>query len=183
MRTRDRHTTRIVAAGLATAAGLALAGCGAEEEPEAGTDVEDVVEGEVVETTAPGEDAEAVAEPGAPYIGPYNREFYDEAETTYAGQEVTLTGEVEEVFSTDSPTAITISDPNDLELGDLLVISETAMADLEQDQVVEVVGTVQADFQLTQVETELALDLEDEWFQDFEGDPYIEATEIRMEGT
>ena len=80
-----------------------------------------------------------------------------------------------------SPTAITISDPNDLELGDLLVISETAMADLEQDQVVEVVGTVQADFQLTQVETELALDLEDEWFQDFEGDPYIEATGINMD--
>lgn len=183
MRTRDRNTTRMAVAGLFAAAGLALAGCGADE-PEAGTDVEDVVEGEVAETSPAAEGTVTVPPAaGAPYAGPYNRGFYDQT-TAYDGQEVTLTGEVEEVFATDSPTALTISDPNDAELGDLLVIAKDAtMSDLAADQVVEVVGTVRTDFQLTRVETDLALDLEDELFQDFEGDPYIEATEINMDAT
>jgi hypothetical protein len=182
MQTRNRHTTRMAWAGFITAAGLALTGCGGDDPEGAGTDVEDVVEGDVAESSpAPQQTEETTeaAEPGAgPYVGPYNRDFSEQV-TAYDGQEVTLSAEVAEVFSTESPTAFTVSDPDDVELGDLLVISKTAMPEAVDGETVEVMGTIRTDFQLSQVEEDVAADLEDEWFQDFEGDPYVEATEIK----
>ena len=55
MDTQRRYTTRKAAAALVAAAGLGLAGCGTEG-PEAGTDVEDITDGDLVLTAATAHD-------------------------------------------------------------------------------------------------------------------------------
>lgn len=181
MGTRSRHTTRTTtAAGVLAVAVLGIAGCGADE-ADTGTDVEDITEGEVIETPVPGATetvvAPAPAPVGSPYVGPYNRQFFDD-QLTYEGQEVTLTAEIEEIVS---PQALEISDPNDIELDPLLVIHDLDQPDLEEDQVVEVIGTVQASFDQTVVEQDLGIDLDDEMFADYAGEPYVQATEVNTD--
>ncbi|WP_460669067.1 hypothetical protein [Kocuria himachalensis] len=114
--THHRHTTRTAAAALVAAAGLGLAGCGTEE-PETGTDVEDVTEGEVLESSP----------------APEN-----------------------------TPTTV---DP-------LLVLYNMDRIDIEEGQVVEVSGTVQQAFDLPTVEDEL--------YQDYDQQPYLEATDVQL---
>lgn len=174
MRTRERRTTRNAAVGLLAVAGLALTGCGAEE-PDAGTDVEDITEGEVVESSPP----DAVgppAAPGTPYGGAYNRQFYDDR-LVYEGQDVTLTAEVEEVVS---PSALTIGDPDDVTLDPLLVVHDLDVPDLEEGQTLEVVGVVQEGFEVTAAAEEVGVELEDELFEDHVGDPWLHATEATV---
>ena len=115
MRTRDGHTTRVLATGLFAIAGLGLAGCGTEG-PETGTDVEDVTDGEVAESSPAPQDGGSVA--GTGYVGPYDQAFYDEA-TTYVGQEVTLSAEVSETISPDTFAIAGAVDP-------LLVVEQGA---------------------------------------------------------
>lgn len=180
MRTRSRHTTRTTtAAGVLAVAVLGIAGCGADE-TDSGTDVEDITEGEVIESSpAPGATESVLAPPpvAGPYVGPYNRQFFDDQQT-YEGQEVTLTAEIEEVVS---PEALEISDPNDVELDPLLVLHSLDQPDLEEGQVVEVIGTVQASFDQATVEGDLGVDLEDELFADYAGEPYVEATQVNTD--
>lgn len=165
MRTRDRRTARMLAAGMAAVAGIGLAGCGSEG-PESGTDVEDVTDGEVVESSAAAtEDAGAMA---LAYEGDYNQDFYDDV-TTYTGQEVTLSAEVSETISPDAFAIAGAVDP-------LLIVESQEIPPLDDGQVVQVTGTVQEGFDVVSVEEELGVDLEDEAFADFEGDPYIMAT-------
>lgn len=165
MRTRDRSSMRVLAAGLFAVAGLGLAGCGSEG-PETGTDVEDVTDGEVVESSAAAtEDAGAMA---MAYEGDYNQDFYDES-TTYVGQQVTLSAEVSETLSPDAFAIAGAVDP-------LLIIESEEIPSLDTGQVVQVTGTVQDGFDVVTVEEELGVDLEDEAFADFEGEPYIMAT-------
>ncbi|MEX5302312.1 hypothetical protein [Kocuria sabuli] len=163
MGTRNRHATRTLAAGLFAVAGLGLAGCGSEG-PETGTDVEDITDGEVVESSpAATQDAGAMA-----YAGDYNQDFYDES-TTYVGQQVTLSAEVSETLSPDAFAIAGAVDP-------LLIIESEEIPALDTGQVVQVTGTVQDDFDVVTVEEELGVDLEDGVFADFEGEPYIMAT-------
>ncbi|MEX5295323.1 hypothetical protein QYM41_08580 [Kocuria sp. CPCC 205268] len=165
MRTRDRRTARMLAAGMAAVAGIGLAGCGSEG-PESGTDVEDVTDGEVVESSAAAtEDAGAMA---LAYEGDYNQDFYDDV-TTYTGQQVTLSAEVSETISPDAFAIAGAVDP-------LLIVESQEIPPLDDGQVVQVTGTVQEGFDVVSVEEELGVDLEDEAFADFEGDPYIMAT-------
>lgn len=165
MRTRDRRTARMLAAGMAAVAGIGLAGCGSEG-PESGTDVEDVTDGEVVESSAAAtEDAGAMA---LAYEGDYNQDFYDDV-TTYTGQQVTLSAEVSETISPDAFAIAGAVDP-------LLIVESQEIPPLDDGQVVQVTGTVQEGFDVVGVEEELGVDLEDEAFADFEGDPYIMAT-------
>jgi hypothetical protein len=169
MRTRDRRSTRAMAAGIVAVAGLGLAGCNTEG-PEEGTDVEDVTEGEVLESSPAPQETDP--EVGAGYVGPYDQAFYDESET-YAGQEVTVSAEVTETLSTDTfviaGAAGTAVDP-------LLIVEKQEIPPLDDGQVVEVTGTVAQDFDIAATEEELGIDLEDELYADYVGEPYIMAT-------
>jgi hypothetical protein len=174
MRTREQHTTRTAAVGLLAAAGLALAGCGTDE-AETGTEVEDITEGEVVESTPPAADVPPAAPP-TPYGGAYNRQFYDDR-AVYEGQDVTLTAEVEEVVS---PSALTIGDPDDLTLDPLLVVHDLDVPDLQEGQTIEVVGMVQEGFEVTAAEEQVGVDLDDALFEDHAGDPWLHATDATV---
>lgn len=165
---RGSRATRLAAVSLLSAAAFGLTACGTAG-PETGADVEDVQEGEVVETTGPAEDVAA-----EPYVGPYDTAFYDEA-VTYAGEEVTLSAEVNTVLS---PTAFTIAGTDDTTVSPLLVISGEQMTDLEEGQAVQVTGIVHEAFDLPQVEEEMAEELDDDLFADYDGQPYIEATDV-----
>ncbi|WP_162460049.1 hypothetical protein, partial [Kocuria sediminis] len=154
------------------AAGLALAGCGTEG-PETGTDVEDVTEGEVAETSpAPANNPTT----GDTFIGDYDEDFYDDRET-YVGQEVTLSAEVSNVIDDDAfviaGTAGTTVDP-------LLVLYNMDQVDIEEGQVVEVTGIVQQAFDLPTIEDERQMDLEDDLYQDYDQQPYLEATNVQL---
>lgn len=174
MTPRKQSTTRRAAAGLFAVAGLTLAGCGADE-PETGTEVEDITEGEVLESSPPAEDGITPA-PGVGWGGVYNREFYEER-ATYEGQEVTLSAEVEGVVS---PEALTIGDPDDLTLDPLLVLHDLDVPDLEEGQSLEVVGMVQEDFDVVAAEEELGTDLDDALFEDYAGEPWLRATDATV---
>ncbi|MFI7496639.1 hypothetical protein ACH9D2_18215 [Kocuria sp. M4R2S49] len=159
----------MMAAGIFAVAGLGLAGCNTEG-PEEGTDVEDVSEGEVLESSPAPQETDAGA--GTGYVGPYDQPFYDQSET-YAGQEVTLSAEVTETLSTDTfvigGAAGTTVDP-------LLIVEEQEVPALDDGQVVEVTGTVQQDFDIAAAEEQLGIDLEDELYADYVGQPYIMAS-------
>lgn len=172
MITHYRHTTRTAVAALITAAGLGLTGCGTEG-PETGTDVEDVTEGEVLESSPAPENNPTA---GDTFIGNYDQDFYDERET-YAGQEVTLSAEVNDVLDDDAfviaGTAETTVDP-------LPVLYNMDQIDIEEGQVVEVTGTVQEAFDLPTIEDETQKDLEDDLYQDYDQQPYLEATDVQL---
>ena len=161
-------TRKLAAVGLLSTAALGFTACGTTGE-EAGADVEDVQQGEVVETTGPAADVAAGA-----YAGPYDTDFYDEA-VTYAGEEVTLSAQINEIIS---PTAFTIAGTDDTTASPLLIITDQQMPDLEEGRSVEVTGTVQEAFDLPQVEEEMEEDLDDDLFGDYDGQPYIQATEV-----
>lgn len=177
MRTRETRTTRKAAVSLLAVAGLALAGCGGGED-EAGTEVDDITGGEVAETPAAEETPPAEGEttlPGAtPYGGAYNQEFADD-QAVYEGQEVTLSAEIVELVS---DNALEIGDPDDINLDPLLVMHDLGATGLEPDQTVEVVGTVMTGFDPATVGEELGVELEDEVYTDYEGDPWLHATEV-----
>lgn len=165
--TISRPTTP-AAMSLLSAVTLGLTACGPSG-AETGADVEDVQEGEVVETTDPADDpAEEMA--AGPYVEPYDTDFCDEA-TTYVGEEVTLTGDVNEIISS---TAFTIAGTEDTTVSPVLVVGGEQTTNLEEGQAVEVIGTAQEAFDLLQV----GEGLDDDLFADHDGQPYIEATEV-----
>lgn len=175
MSTREHHSTRKAAASLLAVAALGLAGCG-NGESETGTDVEDVQESEVLESSpAPQEGEGTTADVVAPYNGAYNRDFSDDR-ALYEGQEVTLTGEVEDVVS---PNALQLSDPDDVELGSLLVLHDADLPELEDGAMVELTGTLQASLDVASAEEDLGVDLGDE-LTDMEGESYVRATDITV---
>lgn len=170
--TRSRRTTRTFATGVLAAAGLALAGCNTAG-PEEGTDVEDVTEGEVLESSPAPQDGETgdVA-PVTAYNGAYTQEFYDQSET-YAGQEVTVSAEVTETLSTDT---FVIAGAEGTAVEPLLIVEEQEIQAFDTGEVVQVTGTVQQDFDVAGAEEELGIDLEDELYADYVGEPYLMAT-------
>lgn len=175
MKTRDRTTTRKAAASVLAVAALGLAGCG-NNEPETGVDVEDVQESEVLESSpAPQEGDDTAADVIAPYNGAYTRDFSDDR-ALYEGQEVTLAGEVEDAVT---PNALQLSDPNDVELGSLLVLHDADLPDIEDGALVEVTGTLQASLDVAAAEEDLGVDLGDE-LSDMEGESYVRATEVTV---
>lgn len=169
MRTRNRPSTRVMAAGIFAVAGLGLAGCNTAG-PEEGTDVEDISEGEVMESSPAPQDGETGM--GAGYVGPYDQAFYDENET-YAGQEVTVSAEVTATLSTDT---FVIAGADGTAVDPLLIVEEQEISAFDDGEVVEVTGTVAQDFDVAAAEEELGIDLEDELYADYVGEPYIMAT-------
>ncbi|THJ66559.1 hypothetical protein E8P82_08900 [Arthrobacter echini] len=169
MKTRNGHNVRLMTAGVFAVAGLALAGCNTEG-PEEGVDVEDISEGDVASSSPAAETPMA----GEGYSGLYDQNFYDEARAdAYAGQEVTVSAEVTETLSDDTfviaGTANTAVDP-------LLIVEEEEIPPVDVGQVVQVTGTVMQDFDVAAAEEMLGIDLDDELYADFIGEPYVSIT-------
>ncbi|GAA1757147.1 hypothetical protein [Kocuria aegyptia] len=173
MTTRDRRpTARTTAAALAAVAGLGLGGCSTEG-PETGTDVEDVTEGEVLESSPAPENNPTA---GDTFIGNYDQDFYDERET-YVGQQVTLSAEVSDVISDD---ALVIAGTAENTVDPLLVLYNMDQVDIEEGQVVEVTGTVQQAFDPSTLDNQAQEEFTDELYQDHDQQPYIEATDVQL---
>lgn len=174
------RTARLALAGVFAAAAAGLAGCGdGGEEP----DAEDVIEGSVAEsaatteatTAAPTTDMPVAPAPANPYVGPYNQQFAEDTQL-HEGQQVTLTGEVEEVVSAN---AMTIEDPDDAELGSLLVVHDLAdLPELAEDQVIEVTGTLHASFDASKAGSEAGVELGELDLEDHVGEFWLHATEV-----
>ena len=136
--------------------------------PETGADVEDVQEGDV-------SDEEVTADDDIdPYDGIYGNDFYDSI-VDYADTEVILSANVGEVLSDE---AMTIAGTEDTSVEPLLVIHEEPVADLEADLTIQVTGIAYEEFEIADVEERTGLDLDDEQFEEWEGEPYVEATQI-----
>lgn len=155
--------TRKAAAALLAASTLGLTACSGTAGDEAGTDVEDIVE----------DDAAAA---DGPFEGPYDTAFYEDLDS-YAGEEVTLSADVNEVIT---ETAFTIAGTDDTTVEALLVVGATEVADLAPEVTVEVTGTVQQAFVLEEAEEELGIDLDDALFDEWEQEPYVVAETVEI---
>lgn len=174
-RTRSATAARrplrgLVAVGGAAALALGLGACGTTAGDEDGTSVEDVNEAE--------QEVEAEADAGAgdyAYDGVYDN-TYLEQQDDLIGQEVTLSASVNEVLD---DTSFTIAgDGSDVD--PLLVVgaaSDTASM-VQADQEVDVSGTVEQAFVLTEVESDLGVDLDDELYAEWEGQTYLSADSV-----
>lgn len=148
MRQGRRVAGAVVAAGLGLGV---LAGCGEETSgPEQGATV-----GEIQQDQEPAEAAES------------------EDVMSFVGQTVTVSADVNEIIT---PTAFTLGD--DLFGEPLLVVSGEPAPQLNPDSPVQVTGTVMQAFDLVAVESELGVDFDDALFTDFDGEPYIVASNI-----
>ncbi|GAA2024953.1 hypothetical protein WDZ16_01810 [Pseudokineococcus marinus] len=173
-RTRTRSTTAVrrplrglVAVGGAAALALGLGACGDTAGDEDGTSVEDVNEAE--------SEVEVDGEGDYAYDGLYDTSYADQQDDLI-GQEVTLSASVDEVLD---DTSFTIAgDGSGLE--PLLVVdagSDTASM-VQPDQEVDVSGTVEEVFVLTEVEADLGVDLDDELYAEWEGQTYLSADAV-----
>lgn len=143
--------------GLTTALVLGLSGCGEEELAVGETDVTDVR----------GED-----DLTDPYTGEYDEAFREDVDV-YAGTEVTVSAQVEDVLS---PNSFTIVGPDDTSVEPLLVVVADEVAGLEPGLPVTVAATAALEFDLAEVEGQLGVDLEDEQYGEWEDQPFLLAT-------
>lgn len=153
----DSRTIRVAVAG--ATAGIALLGvsaCGdSTSGAELGTTVQEVQQ----------EDADAA------YDGDYDTAFYKEM-GSYAGQEVTLSADVNRIVS---DHAFTIAG-GDVE--ELLVVSVDRTGHLQPDSAIKVTGTVHTAFDLPVVEDQVGTDLDDRSLDEWDQEPYVEAKDI-----
>lgn len=191
----EKHRSRFLRAGLALpiSGALLLGACSEDDSagPDAGVTVSDLedmetrlgeVEGRVgvleEDVAGFGEAEVGVGEDEEEALGEEEQEQPD-----LVGQTVTVSGEVTSVIA---PTGFTISGEEDEELGELgeqntsgvLVVGAQEFGITEGD-VVQVVGEV-ALFRVVDFETELGIDLDDELFEDFEGQPALIAASVDM---
>lgn len=154
---RYRPLAKIATAGVVAVSAFGLTACSDDTAgPETGTDVADIQEDD------------------GPYNGAYDSRFYDEFDS-YEGEEVTVSADVNQVVS---PSSFIIAGTDDTDVEPLLVISATEVAGLAPDLTVAVTGTVQRAFDLTAVEEELDVDLDDDAYGVYDQQPYIVATSV-----
>lgn len=89
------------------------------------------------------------------------------------GQQVQLTGEVATIIA---PHALTVGG-DDIGENPILVVGANIPSGLSQGETVRVSGTVK-EFQVPGYEKDLDLDLIDQEFEDFDGDPAIQADSV-----
>lgn len=154
---RSQPIARASLFGLTTALVLGLSGCGEEELAVGETDVTDVR----------GED-----DLTDPYTGEYDEAFREDVDV-YAGAEVTLRAQVEDVLS---PSSFTIVGPEGVAVEPLLVVTADDVAGLEPGLPVTVAATPATEFDVAEVETELGVDLEDEQYAEWDDEPFLLAT-------
>jgi hypothetical protein len=155
---------RLAALSIAPMAAFGLVGCNSTSGTEEGADVEDIVEEEPVVDEAD----------TGPYDGVYDQGFYDDVDT-YIGEEVTVSADVNEILT---PMSFTIAGTDDTTVEALLVLHDTELPEVTPGLTVGVTGTVQEAFDLPTVEEEMGVDLDDAAFEDWDGEPYIEATSV-----
>ena len=161
--TRRSLAVRTGVAAFAAASTLGLTACGGDTAgTEAGADVEDVTEEEPLED--------------GPYDGVYDTAFYEDI-NTWVGQEVVLSADVNEVIT---PTAFTIAGTDDTSVEPLLVVGATENNGLAAETTVEVTGTVQEAFVVTEVEEELGIDLDDALFEEYAEENYVVAENVEV---
>jgi hypothetical protein len=161
-----RASRRLVASVLAGVLAVGLTACADSAGPEQGTSLEDLQpngapaapedadEGDVAE--APNDDTE--------------RFLPDQA--SYLGQRVTVSGRIVQVFD---PHAFVIGEGG---LATLVTRQETDLV-LQPGTVAQVTGVV-GTFVVVDVEKQLAIDLDDEDFTEFDGVPHIAAENVNL---
>lgn len=154
------HTLTRAAAGslFAITAALGLAACSDSTGGEAGTTIEDVQ----AETGDYG------------YDGVYDNTFYESVDG-YEGETVTLSADVNQILS---DSAFTIAG-GDVE--ELLVVGASGTNELEKGSVIKVTGVVYTAFDLPAVEQRLDADLDDEIYDLYDAEPYIQVTSIETD--
>lgn len=150
---------RVIAAPIALAAAVTLTGCGDDSAgPEQDTTVEDVAEADPDENDMPGDDL--------------------------LGQSVTVSGEITEVvddsafwlgsgggwFEDGAPVVSTSGDFTEFDI-------EDPEGMVEADTILQVTGTVE-EFVLLDFEEEWGIDLDDDTFEDLEGEAVIVAEDV-----
>jgi hypothetical protein len=154
-----RRTGRLVVAGLSAVTALSLSACGEglneTQDPEPVPDVR-------------GED-----DLTDPFTGAYDEEFAEDM-SVYTGQEVTLTAQVDEVFSTEV-FSITAPDGGDVEPA--LVVAEDVPDSLEAGTPVVVAATPVEDFDPAAVPGDVDPGDVGEW----EGEEYLEAQVVELD--
>lgn len=153
---------------------LGVTACDGTTGPEEGAAVEDIVEeDEAIEEDAVAEEADPALEP---YDGAYDEAFYEEKDS-YVGEEVTLSADVNEVIDS---TSFTIAGTDDTTVEPLLIMHSLGGEDpdLSPELTVQVTGTVMEAFDLPTVEEEMGVDLDDALYEDWDGEPYVEASKI-----
>ncbi|MDN5750955.1 MAG: hypothetical protein L0H64_21015 [Pseudonocardia sp.] len=149
---------RAALVGVAAASTLLLSACGDTAGSEAGADVADIQQ-------EPTEDIGVFDQP----------DFADPA--SFVGQTVTVSAEVNDLISTQ---AFTIAGTLQTGADELLIVSADAGIPITEDSAVEVTGTVMERFDVAGVEEFVGGDLDDGLFEDFTGEPYIQAESIEL---
>lgn len=176
MRQSKKFLGRTAAAGILLPLGLlTISGCSSEED-----ELPSLVE--TTEAAEPAEENSGSADSFGDYTGVYDREFYDDVEF-YVGEEVTVAAIVDEVVSPNLFTITDTTEPNsggapvdidEVVIEPLLIVHGQAVPGLSPANPVGVVGVVREAFYLATVEEELGVDLDDEAFEQWEEQPYIE---------
>lgn len=159
---------KVAATGSLALGALTLAGC-ATSGPEEGADVEDVTDGESVEEDT--RDADAATEP---FDGRYDAEFVGDYDG-YVGETVTLSADIDEIVSAN---AFTIAGTDDTTVEPLLIVHDGTMTDIEEGLSVQVTGEVEEGFDVTAVEDDLSVELEDDAYDEWEDERFIHADSI-----
>lgn len=152
-------------------AALGLAGCNSTSGSEQGADVEDVAEENVEEENVA---ADEPADVELAYDGVYDQAFYDDFDS-YVGEKVTVSANVDEVVSNKS---FTIAGTDDTSVEEVLVLHEKKLSEINEGLTVKVTGKVMESFDVPTVEEEMNVDLDDESFEDWDGEHYIKATNV-----
>jgi hypothetical protein len=168
---------KIISSGLALALAGALAACGTgganTDSPAAGDENVPAGQTAIAEpgVTQPTAEADDVGEEGAASVSAID----DDPEAFY-GQTVTIMGDVTEVVDQQS---FRIDDPEPLGGDDLLVLmpSTGAMGAVADGESVTVTGVVQQ-FDQTELESALGIDIDDVLATELDGQPVIVAQEV-----
>lgn len=167
----DFAVTRFAALPLALVLAVGgLAACG--DDDAATTAAPDV-------TAAPTED-QAGAEEAFEDVGVDDVEYGVQIEeldeiTRLDRQQITLRGEVGELFD---PSAMTIVGGESAVAEPLLVLGVPEESDVTVGEPARVQGTVHASLDRSLVQEELGIELDEQTFGQFEGQPYITATQV-----
>ena len=157
---RTRHRGPRLATAVALSATVVLSACSSNpEQPETGSDAPDIRgDGDLED----------------PYDGPYTPDFHDDVEA-YVDQEVTLAAAVDTVVS---PVAFTITGPDGADVDPLLVLIEEPVPGLEPGVDVVVAATAQDEFEVSDLEAWADEAVPEEPYEEWEGEPYLAATEV-----
>ncbi|HET7315571.1 hypothetical protein [Salinisphaera sp.] len=152
-----RHVKPTAAGIFALAAALGLAACDSTTGGEKDASVQDIQNEDAGSSYA--------------YAGSYNSGFYGNLDS-YEGKQVSVSADVGKVVS---KHAFTMAG-GDVE--PLLIVSANEEKNLAQGSTAKVTGTVHTAFDLTTVEDEVGVDLQDNLFNQWGQEPYIVATSI-----